>query len=193
MRDLQTGSLWSHLLGEAMAGPLKGTTLKPIPSIITSWGEWREKHPNTTVLNLDPSARKFDTKAWKDRKRFVLGIEIGEKTKAWPFDFLGDNPVRIEKFAGQELLIIFLKESATAFAFENKTTIKSGQLDEGLFVSDDGTRWDLWTSKAVAGSQKGKNLTRVYALTSYRKAWLDFHSGSLIAGEEQEKQSPDSK
>lgn len=181
MRDLQTGSLWSHILGEAMDGPLKGTTLQPIPSLITSWGEWKTKHPKTSVLNLDLSAKKFDTKAWKDRKRFVLGIEHDGKTKAWPYSFLEENPVRVETFAGKELLIVFLKESATAFAFETEGKIKSGKLDQGILVSDDGTRWNLWTARAIEGPQKGQSLIRAYALPSYRKAWLDFHPDSLIA------------
>tara|TARA_B110000438_G_C15808338_1_gene648473 strand:+ start:2265 stop:2909 length:645 start_codon:yes stop_codon:yes gene_type:complete len=183
MRDLQTGSLWSHILGEAMGGPLKGTTLKPIPSVITSWGEWKKKHPKTTVLNLDLSAKGYDTKVWEDRKRFVLGIEIDGKTKAWTYSFLGENPVQVETFAGKELLIVFLKESSTAFSFETGGTIKSGKLDQGEFVSDEGTRWNLWTAKAMEGPQKGTSLTRVYALPSYRRAWHDFHPDSVIAGE----------
>ena len=187
MRDLQTGSLWSHILGEAMDGPLKGTTLKPIPSVITSWGEWKKKHPETSVLNLDLSAKRFDTKAWKDRKRFVLGIEHDGKTKAWPYRFLEENPVSVETFTGKEFLIVFLKESATAFAFETGGIIKSGKLDQGTLVSDDGTRWNLWSARAMEGPQKGKNLTRAFALPSYRKAWLDFHPGSLMAGEASKK------
>jgi hypothetical protein len=183
MRDLQTGSLWSHILGEAMDGPLKGTTLKPIPSLITSWGEWKTKHPETTVMNLDLSAKKYNTKVWQDRKRFVLGMEHHGKTKAWPYNFLEENPVHVETFAGKEFLIVFLKESATAFAYETGGKIKSGKLDQGMLVSDDGTHWNPWTAMAVEGPQKGQNLTRAYALPSYRKAWLDFHPDSLIAKE----------
>ena len=58
MRDLQTGSLWAHLLGECMEGPLKGKTLTPIPAAITSWKEWKTAHPNTTVLSLKRSAKR---------------------------------------------------------------------------------------------------------------------------------------
>jgi hypothetical protein len=32
MRNVETGSLWSHILGEAMQGDLKGTTLQPLPT-----------------------------------------------------------------------------------------------------------------------------------------------------------------
>ena len=33
MVDQETGSLWSHLLGRAMSGPMKGTNLKTLPGL----------------------------------------------------------------------------------------------------------------------------------------------------------------
>jgi hypothetical protein len=38
-RDLETGSTWD-ILGEAIAGPLSGTTLTPIPHHDTFWFAW---------------------------------------------------------------------------------------------------------------------------------------------------------
>ena len=35
MLDQETKSLWSHILGQAMRGPLKGTRLEVIPSTMT--------------------------------------------------------------------------------------------------------------------------------------------------------------
>jgi hypothetical protein len=55
MFEVETGSLWSSLTGEPVVGPLVGSGLKltALPVVTTTWGEWRRRHPDTTVLSLD--------------------------------------------------------------------------------------------------------------------------------------------
>jgi Protein of unknown function (DUF3179) len=55
MFDAETGSLWSSLTGEPVVGPLVGSglALSALPVVTTRWGEWRQRHPDTTVLSLD--------------------------------------------------------------------------------------------------------------------------------------------
>jgi len=50
MMDEQTQTLWSHVSGEAMSGPLTGRHLASIPSVQTTWKEWVAAHPDTRVL-----------------------------------------------------------------------------------------------------------------------------------------------
>jgi len=54
MYDRDTTSLWSTLHGEPVAGPLvgKGIKLKRQSVVTTTWGKWKQRHPNTTVLSL---------------------------------------------------------------------------------------------------------------------------------------------
>ena len=52
IQDVETGSEWPQLLGEALNGPLKGQSLQQIPSVWTAWKTWRTEHPDTTVLKL---------------------------------------------------------------------------------------------------------------------------------------------
>ena len=54
MYDRATNSLWSQLLGEPVIGPLadSGIVLSLFPVLLTTWGEWRTEHPDTTVLAL---------------------------------------------------------------------------------------------------------------------------------------------
>ena len=59
MYDVETRSLWSHLLGEAMAGPLKGTVLGQVPSVMVDWKTWKSRHPQTTVLNLSRTSAAY--------------------------------------------------------------------------------------------------------------------------------------
>ena len=50
MYDRETESLWSQFLGEAVEGPLSGSSLELLPAQLTSWSAWREQHPNTLYL-----------------------------------------------------------------------------------------------------------------------------------------------
>ena len=59
MQDHETKSLWSHILGEAMNGNLKGAKLKRLPSDMVTWGKWKAAHPNTTALKLKRSSRSY--------------------------------------------------------------------------------------------------------------------------------------
>lgn len=58
MYDVRPGgrgeSLWSQILGVAVAGPRAGTGLEVMPSTVMAWGEWRARHPGTTILGRDP-------------------------------------------------------------------------------------------------------------------------------------------
>lgn len=55
--DEATGSYWSQLLGRAICGPRTGEALELIPSTVTDWASWRERHPDTTVLLPPPHSR----------------------------------------------------------------------------------------------------------------------------------------
>ncbi len=50
MYDRQTDSLWSHLTGEAVSGPLKGKRLDIFPAAMLRYSEWKQLYPDTLVL-----------------------------------------------------------------------------------------------------------------------------------------------
>ena len=49
--DEQTGSTW-NVLGEAVAGPLAGERLEPVPHLDTFWFAWSAYQPNTALMQL---------------------------------------------------------------------------------------------------------------------------------------------
>ena len=55
MYDRATDSLWNHMEGKPVAGPLaaSGIQLKTLPVVQTTWQRWRKRHPDTKVLSLD--------------------------------------------------------------------------------------------------------------------------------------------
>lgn len=58
MYDRQTVSLWSQLASKAVAGPLKGRTLRWLPSEHMTWEAWRRRHPQGLVLSTDTGHRR---------------------------------------------------------------------------------------------------------------------------------------
>ena len=52
LRDKSTGTLWNVRTGEADAGQLGGTTLKPLPGIVSFTNAWRDFHPESTFWSV---------------------------------------------------------------------------------------------------------------------------------------------
>jgi len=59
MYDQRTRSFWSQAVGQAICGPATGTRLQIVPFTLTSWGDWRDRYPDTVVL-LPPPASSVD-------------------------------------------------------------------------------------------------------------------------------------
>ena len=59
MEDVETGSKWAQLTGEAIAGPLQGQKLEQLATIWTDWRTWRQSQPATTVLKLPPVVENY--------------------------------------------------------------------------------------------------------------------------------------
>ena len=58
MFDRQTEGLWSQIAAKSVTGPLRDRRLALIRSRITSWGDWKKRHPDTTVLSKDTGHRR---------------------------------------------------------------------------------------------------------------------------------------
>lgn len=105
MYDRQTGSLWSQIGARALAGPLAGRRLTPIPVRHTTWEDWHQRHPETVVLAPDTRAPRPYTRdpyaGYGDNpdvwfpvthqdpryppKEWVIGIVVNGAPMAYPF------------------------------------------------------------------------------------------------------------
>jgi hypothetical protein len=133
--DLQTESLWSQIKSAAVTGPMTGTRLETIPLAHTTWRDWLARHPDSTVLSTetgfrrdyekDPypdyrdSAQLYFPVAAKSRKypqkSMVMGLELNESYKAYPFDVLERGPAEFtDRFAGKDLRVRYDDENKTA-------------------------------------------------------------------------------
>ena len=60
MADRATQSVWTHLEGRSVQGTLAGEQLEILPLLHTTLGEWKQLHPETTILDPDtPFAAQY--------------------------------------------------------------------------------------------------------------------------------------
>jgi hypothetical protein len=103
--DRSSESLWSQIAREAVSGPLQGTQLEMVATAHTSWADWSARHPDSLVLSRETGhVRNYSrnpyagyetsemtifpvafNKANLHPKELVIGLEIGDTAKAYPF------------------------------------------------------------------------------------------------------------
>jgi hypothetical protein len=181
MYDKETESLWSHILGVAKQGVLRGKKLEQIPSVMTDWKTWSKEHPDGMVVLLSRTSKEYRTEFYRQPEQFVLGIAEGGKAKAWGFDGLVKVPAINDTFDGQPVAVFFDKDSATARLYSRK--VKDRELTfevSGGKIKDKetGSTWEPVSGRAVDGSLKSTYLNALPAIVSYRLAWQAFHPKS---------------
>ena len=182
MIDKETKSLWSHLLGEAMQGPLKGSELEALPAEMVTWKAWKREHPQTTVLNISRTSRNYVKEFYRNPKRFVFAWVKSGQPYAAGFETLLENSVLNLKLEKSPVVVTFDKDSTAAHLFSSVVGDRSLK-----FVADkQGRMHDMQTDTignsntgvAVEGPLKGKTLKQLVGILSYARTWKLFHPNS---------------
>jgi len=134
--DRETETLWSQILSQGVAGPLAGRKLQVIQTYNTSWKDWKSQFPGTLVLStntgydrdysLDPYPEYYTSeKVWfpiqntndtMHPKTKVLGLEVNEKFKAYPFPELKKMKDTVHDIVnGKEVLVHFNDKEESAY------------------------------------------------------------------------------
>ena len=178
MIDVETESLWSHILGKSMAGKLMDLQLEVLPGLMTDWKTWRQRHPNTTVLDLSRTSQEYRREFYQNPSQFVIGVSEGKAAKSWSFDVLAKQPVVNDHFDGVPVLIAFDNQSKTAFLYDRRMEGATLEFmaDEGVIKDrSTGSQWDSVTGRCVSGSRSGQVLPLIPAIISFRETWRSFH------------------
>ncbi len=85
--DRETETFWEQMTGKAVVGPQTGKRLKWIPSVVTTWKQWRREHPATTVLKpprpleaYKRTNKHYERYRLTDRAHFLdRTIEVGKQ------------------------------------------------------------------------------------------------------------------
>jgi hypothetical protein len=171
MFDEGTRSLWSTLDGRPVIGPLVGSglALTPRATVTTTWGEWRRRHPKTTVLSLDTGHQRdySEGAAYRDyfgtdrlmfsvpssdarlaNKAEVLVLRVEPVGGGPPVplavsaDFLRGRAVYQTEVAGRRLVIVTSQAGANRVYDAGDRTF-APKLDGDRLVDQDAARWNV--------------------------------------------------
>ena len=181
--DHTTGSVWSQVWGQSIAGPLKGTTLDLIPASIVPWGTWKKNHPHTLAMTNDKGG--IFSRAERPRDGWVIGIALDEHSKAFYYPALTQDRV-VNDFIGPYPVVLYADpetRDVQAYMRQVDDQVLNFSLDEtGEFLvdSETGTLWDITRGVGREGEFQGQGLLQLPYLSSFDWAWLDFHPDSTF-------------
>lgn len=183
---VETGSRWQQSTGEAIDGPLKGSTLTLYDFVLTTWKEWRTRYPNTQVMKPMPGyLERFDLLRSRvarsrsgegaapegsfskdDRLRpreLVAGLAVGNETMAFPVAALRVARVVNERLGGVPIVVIHQPESETTTAYEARVKDRVLRFDAAnagatsVFDRETHSTWNAY-GLATKGPLKGTQL-----------------------------------
>ena len=92
MYDRQTNSLWSQLGMQAVTGPMAGLSLSILPAEFTTWEDWSNRHPQTSVLSFNTGyVRDYDRDPYADlpmNRKEAAAVFFGGMVKLYPLEEL---------------------------------------------------------------------------------------------------------
>jgi hypothetical protein len=208
-RDVETGSRWQQSTGEAISGPLKGSTLTLYPFVLTTWKEWRTRYPNTTVLKPLPGyaerfsvlrprmkqsrtsgegaapAGSFNRDERLRPREMIAGLAVGTETIAFPLPALRIARVVNERVGGVPVVVVHQPSSDTTTAFEAQA--KGRLLRFQAANAEASTLADLETHSTwnaygvcVKGPLKGTQLKALILVPEFWFAWSQFRPGTRV-------------
>jgi len=208
--DAETLSLWDQLTGEPISGPAlaEGISLTPTLLLRTTWAEWSARHPNTTVLALDTGVlRNYDPGVALAEelasaaplfpallpalegapvlpKSRIIGLQIGDATKAYPIEVVESFGILHDTLGGQDIALISRGPGLGVSVYrEHEITIDyiSGPSDALEVVDTTGERWFLDEEKLV--SVIDSRLRRALPVRiAYWFAWVDAYPDTTLLG-----------
>ena len=199
MFDRETLSYWFQVAGEAIVGELTGARLVALPSVTTTWEQWRQLHPGTLVLsrdlgfgrayNRDVTAGLEDilnsgrflfpvTDAAKDSRlqaaALVLGVELGDDRRAYALEQLAAGVVN-DTLGGERIAIFSRSDGPVAAAFlaEADGQALTFEYRDRTFVDEEtGSTWSL-AGEALSGELAGVQLEPLAVRTAF---WFSYAS-----------------
>jgi len=192
----KTQSLWSTTRGVPVIGPLvnQDIQLEYESVVTTTWGEWKKRNPQTTVLSLNTGHRRdygegvayneyfatdqlmfrtpFNDTRLKNKQE-VLALRFPaapNQQLAIDTDFLSKNPLYENRIGAQKFIV--LTDSTGANRVYDPLDVGFISYDGQSIVTDNsGNEWKV--SESALTSDNGTILNR---LPYHRAFWFGWHA-----------------
>jgi hypothetical protein len=184
--DELSGSWWRQVNGEAVAGPLSGSSLPEVHAVQMSLSEWLRLHPDSKIMQADPYSTKYyerlsqyesggsrnaltrsDTGNWQP-KSWVAGIVWKGKARAYNWKQLQAATLIHDTIAGTQIALVLWGKGQNLSAWQ-----VSGPAElVGDSIQCAGRRYDL------AGRGTGDKLKPIPVYQEFWHSWKEFHPGT---------------
>ena len=202
MYDRVTETLWHQFRGEPVVGPLanSGVRLEVLPNVLTTWGEWLEQHPETTVISNDTGVYPADSYLPEEDplsiyfsyradagtmfpvagineslpiKQQVFGLTFGDQARAYSRDTLVQNPLLNDNVGGQEVVILTVAGGGSRAYDRQGMELQFSS--EGQLQSDDGRAWRVLEDALESVDDPSQRLPRLPSRDAYWFGWQTFY------------------
>ncbi|MDJ0908751.1 MAG: DUF3179 domain-containing protein [Woeseiaceae bacterium] len=203
MFDQATYSLWNTMWGTPAIGPLVGQDIRlPRRSVVTTtWGEWRRRHPETTVLSLNTGFRRdygegvayqeyfatdelmFNSSQVDNRlpnKAEVLGLvfsDSGEPPLAISASYANENPIIHERIGDRDFVVITDGSGAMRVYESGGRQFVDWDRDVSLRDSN-GQRWTVHEDRLQ--SEDGAILQRLPSHNAFWFGWFGAYTNTRL-------------
>ncbi len=194
--DAATGSWWQQATGKVVAGPLKGSFLRELPSRQLTLATWLREYPNSSVMQPDTlfkkdykdladydkgtiksSIEKRDSASWK-RKSWVIGVIHDHTAKAYDWNALVKTTVINDSITNLPLLLTLEKDKASFHVYSRVVKGTELRFEKGSNeVFTDVNTHSTWNmdGACIDGSMKGEQLSAVQSYQEFWHSWSTFH------------------
>ena len=167
MYDRNTRTLWNQFSGKPAWGPLVGEDirLKVLPVVVTTWGKWFARHPDTTVLSIETGFARdygsgvayneyfnspltwFNVPVEDERlaqKDNVYAVRVGDALTAYPIQLLAERMFAVDEVGGLSIVVVATADGEGGRAYESDgVQFTSANPAAGLLTDSDGGVWTI--------------------------------------------------
>jgi hypothetical protein len=208
MQDVETGTWWQQVSGEAFLGPLKGRRLQLVAYDLLQFDTWKTEAPAGRVLEPDERIVRSGGYApvdWEfrlsrlqrppgsaqdprmDARALVVGIAVGSEAKAFPVTAIEAAGVVLDEIGGVPVAIVRAEDGRSTRVFDRRAggrtfdlVKKLDRVPLRLVDVVTGSEWDF-TGLAVSGPAAGTRLSRLPFLEEFWFDWRTYHPSTTLA------------
>jgi len=203
MFDRETDTLWTHVDGQAIKGPLAGETLVPVAAIHATWKQWKTLYPDSLVLKKRGEVRSayesynrsstrlgiFGRRNEDTRlpgKERILGIRADTAAMVFPLGEVRKARIVHAEVGSLPVVLAAPEKDLPAVVYDRRVTDRALTFTltetkpSALRDVETGTIWRLSDGRAVEGRLKGAQLTRVVAHPAFWFGWRGYFPDSEI-------------
>lgn len=203
MYDKATQTLWNTIWGTPVIGPLadQDIRLERMSVVTTTWGEWRRRHPETTVLSLDTGYERdysegaayhdyfatddlmFSVPVLDERlknKDEVVGLVFSrypDQPLAVSATYLNEHPVYHDR-VGDLDFVILTDDSGANRVYEAQDVKMASWDGDRTTVDEQGKSWHLTEDNLE--SEGGRVLHRLPAHRAFWFGWFSAYTHTRL-------------